>query len=220
MGNNNKGFAPIFIILAIVVLGGVTYAVVPRSALKEYFATGDVPNQAEFKDTIDSALNLPEDRDLLGLKEYDATKEYIAGDTVVKSDSIYQAKVLTETEKEFKLDVDQEVTFRWTPLVPNSKESVTYRLKVWQLMQGQSGTTAMRTNQPIVTKDVDNITQATVSGIYTGPCRPPYLCDFVWSVEVVAKADAATGTSESATGSATEATLSTDGKKEGGSTTQ
>ncbi len=77
------------------------------------------------------------------------------------------------------------VMFRWTPLVPKPKEPVTYRLKVWQLMQGQTGATAMRTNQPIVTKDVDNLTQATVSGIYTGPCRPPYLCDFIWSVQAL-----------------------------------
>jgi hypothetical protein len=79
----------------------------------------------------------------------------------------------------------QPITFRWTPVVPKPQQAVTYRLKVWQLMQGQSSTEAMRTNQPIVTKDVDNITETTVSGIYTGPCRPPYLCDFVWSVEVI-----------------------------------
>jgi hypothetical protein len=77
------------------------------------------------------------------------------------------------------------VMFRWTPLVPKPKEQVTYRLKVWQLMQGQNGTTAMRTNQPIVTKDVDNLTQATANGIYTGPCKPPYLCDFIWNVQAL-----------------------------------
>ncbi len=77
------------------------------------------------------------------------------------------------------------VMFRWTPLVPKPKEPVTYRLKVWQLMQGQSGTTAMRTNQPIITKDVDNITQATANGIYTGPCKPPYLCDYIWNVQAL-----------------------------------
>ncbi|MEQ1678933.1 MAG: hypothetical protein ABL876_19715, partial [Chitinophagaceae bacterium] len=77
------------------------------------------------------------------------------------------------------------VMFRWTPLVPKPQEPVTYRLKVWQLMQGQNSTTAMRTNQPIVTKDVDNITQAVVSGIYTGPCRPPYLCDYIWQVQAL-----------------------------------
>jgi hypothetical protein len=56
----------------------------------------------------------------------------------------------------------------------------------------------MRTNKPIVTKDVDNVTEATIAGIYTGPCRPPYLCDFVWSVEVVTKETSDTGSGTSA----------------------
>ena len=87
--------------------------------------------------------------------------------------------------KSFSADeASQPIAFRWTPVVPKP-QSVIYRLKVWQLMQGQSGSQAMRTNQPIVTKDVDNITQTTVVGIYTGPCRPPYLCDFIWTVEAI-----------------------------------
>ena len=93
--------------------------------------------------------------------------------------------VAPANEKSFSADeAAQPITFRWTPIVPKPGQSVTYRLKVWQLMQGQNATQAMRTNQPIVTKDVDNSTEITVAGIYTGPCRPPYLCDFIWSVEV------------------------------------
>ena len=88
-------------------------------------------------------------------------------------------KVFTET------DMQKPVMFRWTPLVPKPKEPVTYRLRVWQLMQGQNGTQAMRSNQPIVSKDVDNITQAVVTNLYTGPCKPPYLCDFVWNIQAV-----------------------------------
>ena len=88
-------------------------------------------------------------------------------------------KVFTEAE------LSRPVTFRWTPLVPKPLQPVTYRLKVWQLMQGQNSIEAMRTNQPIVTKDVDNITQAVVNGIYTGPCKPPYLCDFIWNVQAL-----------------------------------
>lgn len=79
------------------------------------------------------------------------------------------------------------VAFRWTPLVPKPALQVTYRLRVWQLMQGQNASTAMRSNQPIVTKDVADITEVTVNGLITGPCRPPYLCDFVWNVSVVSK---------------------------------
>jgi hypothetical protein len=82
-------------------------------------------------------------------------------------------------------EAGQPISFRWTPLVPKPQEPVTYRLRVWQLMQGQNSTQAMRTNKPIVTKDVADITEATVSGIYTGPCKPPYLCDFVWNVQAL-----------------------------------
>ena len=77
------------------------------------------------------------------------------------------------------------VLFRWTAIAPKPKETVTYRLRVWQLMQGQNGTEAMRSNQPIITKDVVNITQAAISNLYTGPCKPPYLCNFVWGIEVL-----------------------------------
>jgi hypothetical protein len=89
--------------------------------------------------------------------------------------------------KTFSADeASQPITFRWTPLVPKPQQAIVYRLKVWQLMQGQNSTEAMRSNQPIATKDVMNITEISVSGIYTGPCRPPYLCDFVWTVEAIA----------------------------------
>lgn len=93
--------------------------------------------------------------------------------------------IAPENGKSFSADeASRPITFRWTPLVPKP-QPVTYRLKVWQLMQGQNSTEAMRSNQPIVTKDVDNLTEISVAGIYTGPCRPPYLCGFVWSVEAI-----------------------------------
>lgn len=104
--------------------------------------------------------------------------------------------VAPENGKSFSADeVQNPITFRWTPVVPKPQGPVIYRLKVWQLMQGQNSTEAMRTNQPIVTKDVDNITETIVSGIYTGPCRPPYLCDFVWVVEAIAANGTPIGTS-------------------------
>ena len=93
-------------------------------------------------------------------------------------------------------EMSAPVMFRWTPVVPKPQQPVIYRLRVWQLMQGQTGSQAMRTNQPIVTKDVDNITQAVVNGIYTGPCRPPYLCDYVWQVQAVDREDKPVGNNE------------------------
>lgn len=82
-------------------------------------------------------------------------------------------------------DLMKPIQFRWTPLVPKPREPVTYRLRVWQLMQGQNGIAAMRSNTPIADKEVKEITQATITGIITGPCRPPYLCDFIWNVQAL-----------------------------------
>ena len=184
-----KGFAflPLLIVVGILVVGGITYAVVPHTVLKVYFEKGDKPTEAQFESTVDS-------------KEYNPTKNYEVGDTSVKNTEIHQAKVLTEATTEFKLDADAPVTFKWAPIAPTAGSAVTYRLRVWQLMQGQNGTQAMKSNQPVVTKEVSAGTEATVSGLYTGPCKPPYLCDFVWAVDVAAKADgSATGAGSTGT---------------------
>lgn len=94
--------------------------------------------------------------------------------------------ITPENDRKFSIrDMMKPVMFRWTPLVPKPREVVTYKLRVWQLMEGQNGIQAMRTNQPIITKDVDNITQAVVNNVLTGPCKPPYLCDFIWTVQAV-----------------------------------
>ncbi|NNV55064.1 hypothetical protein [Limnovirga soli] len=96
------------------------------------------------------------------------------------------APIFPENNKIFtEQDIKKPLTFRWTPVVPKPQEPVTYRLKVWQLMQGQNSTEALRTNPPIVTKDVDNFTQTIVANLLTGPCKPPYLCDFVWTVQAI-----------------------------------
>ena len=195
---SHRGVAPLIIILGIVVIGALGYAVVNREVLKTYFEKGDKPTGEQFGTMIDSSVHKEDDGVKTDAKVYNPTKEYTAGDSVVANQPIYQAKTLAEVQPVFKLESTQAVTFRWTPIVPKPQEPVTYRLKVWQLMQGQSGTTAMRENKPIVTKDVDNVTEVTVSDIYTGPCRPPYLCDFVWSVETVTKAGPGTSAASDA----------------------
>lgn len=77
------------------------------------------------------------------------------------------------------------ITFRWTPVIPKPRDPFTYRLKVWQLMQGQTGAQAVKTNQPIITKDVDNLTQANVDNLVNGPCKPPHLCEFIWNIQAL-----------------------------------
>lgn len=97
--------------------------------------------------------------------------------------------ITPENEKKFtQQELQGPLMFRWTPLVPKPREPVTYRLRVWQLMQGQTGTQAIRTNTPLIQKDVENLTQTPVNGILTGPCKPPYLCDFIWNVQALNRA--------------------------------
>lgn len=90
-------------------------------------------------------------------------------------------KKMTETEAK------SIIKFLWTPVVPKPKELVTYKLRVWQLMQGQTGTQAMQVNQPIIEKEIDNITQAIIANLLQDPCKPPYLCNYVWNVQAANK---------------------------------
>jgi hypothetical protein len=92
-----------------------------------------------------------------------------------------------------KADAKKPITFRWIPIVPRPKDPVTYRLKVWQLMQGQNGTQAMKSNQPFINKDVDNLTQAIIGSDLIPPCKPPYLCDFIWNVQAISREGKAIG---------------------------
>ncbi len=82
--NTTRGIAPIFVILIVAaVLGGGTLAIVQRDTLKSFFEKGDKPTQEQFSTTIDSNLNLQDDRDFIGLKEYNPAKDYLPGDTAI-----------------------------------------------------------------------------------------------------------------------------------------
>jgi hypothetical protein len=115
-------------------------------------------------------------------------KDFVVGDMVTS----YTPPQIISPINEKKFDIaayKMPITFRWTPVIPRPKDAVTYRLRVWQLMQAQTGLQAMKTNTPIVFKEVKNITQAIVANMITAPCQLPYLCDFVWTVQAVDKDD-------------------------------
>lgn len=84
-------------------------------------------------------------------------------------------------------DMKKPLQFRWTPVVPKPKEPVLYKLKVWQLMQGQNAVSAIKSNTPVAEKEVREVTQTIINNIYNGPCLPPYLCDFVWQVQALTR---------------------------------
>jgi hypothetical protein len=51
------------------------------------------------------------------------------------------------------------VTFRWTPLVPASSSPATYRLRVFEVLENQKDMQALRSNQPLLDKNIVGTTQ-------------------------------------------------------------
>ena len=51
------------------------------------------------------------------------------------------------------------ITFRWTPAAPAPKEILTYRVTVFEVLEGQQPMQAFRANQPLLVKDVIGSTQ-------------------------------------------------------------
>jgi alpha-tubulin suppressor-like RCC1 family protein len=94
--------------------------------------------------------------------------------------------ITPENNKSLKTaETKAPLTFRWTPIVPKPQEPVTYRLRVWQLMQGQSGTQAMKTNTPVVQKDVKGITQFVKPNLMGDIEMLEGKADLVWSVQAL-----------------------------------
>lgn len=78
-------------------------------------------------------------------------------------------------------DFKAPIAFRWTPVVPKPQEPTTYRIKVWQLMEGQNGTQVMQERQPVVTVDVDDLTNTSIPS----PACAQKTCSFVWNVQAL-----------------------------------
>ncbi len=91
----------------------------------------------------------------------------------------FDAKLFTDAA------LSAPLIFQWTPVIPAPNAPVKYRLKIWQLLTGQSGTQAMAANQPLLTKDVNSVTQTVVTNLVSPPCAAPYRCEFIWTVQAL-----------------------------------
>ena len=107
-------------------------------------------------------------------------------------------------------DIKKPITFRWLPVLPRPQAPVTYHLSVWQLMQGQTGIQAMKSNLPIIEKDVDNMTQLIVTDLMLSSCKLPYLCSFIWNVQAFNKERKGVGNNDGKSGSNQFKLLSSD----------
>jgi hypothetical protein len=51
------------------------------------------------------------------------------------------------------------ITFRWTPVAPRPAELMTYRVTVFEVLDNQTPMQALRSNQPLLAKDINGTTQ-------------------------------------------------------------
>jgi hypothetical protein len=74
----------------------------------------------------------------------------------------YQLPILTQPSNEQQLNAklaQTAITFRWTPVVPSSPTPVTYRLRVFEVLENQHDVQALRSNQPLLDKNIIGTTQ-------------------------------------------------------------
>lgn len=88
-------------------------------------------------------------------------------------------KAFSETEAK------KPLTFRWTPLLPKPRFQVIYKLKVWQVEQGQNALQAMKTTQPFIEEEVKDQTQYNYRKGWDGTVKGGSKISFVWDVEVI-----------------------------------
>ncbi|MDP3930334.1 MAG: hypothetical protein Q8R57_15040 [Bacteroidota bacterium] len=93
----------------------------------------------------------------------------------------YQAPILLYPANNASLNENmaRNVLFKWTGISPNPNEPVSYRLKVFEVLDGQADIQAIRNNIPIVEKDLLNQTQSIWPHEFMPPEKDK---NYVWTV--------------------------------------
>lgn len=80
----------------------------------------------------------------------------------------------------------QPVNLKWMGVMPKPSGNVTYQVKIWKLNNGQTPAQAITQNLPIISKDVPNLTQTTVTNLIEPACLTSTTgCQYVWQVQAL-----------------------------------
>ena len=74
----------------------------------------------------------------------------------------FQLPIPMMPANETVLDIEKAraaITFRWTPVAPRPAEMLTYRVTVFEVLENQTPMQALRSNQPLLAKDIIGTTQ-------------------------------------------------------------
>lgn len=82
------------------------------------------------------------------------------------------------------------ITFRWTPVAPRQSSPVTYRLQVFEVLPAQSPVQALRSNQPLLDKEIFAATQFIWQpqlSFMPGDSETKKLPTFIWTIQSLDK---------------------------------
>lgn len=74
----------------------------------------------------------------------------------------FQLPIPVMPANEMVLDIEKAkniITFRWTPVAPRPPTPVVYRVTVFEILQNQTPMQALRSNQPLLARDIVGTTQ-------------------------------------------------------------
>lgn len=169
--------------------GKMPILIVPPG-VNQYSAEDIFPQYAvNYKGHVERAINrtgrIPDDNYRFGVAITDPQTGAAVGSsgTVTKLFSImaYQAPILQnplDNELIFEKGITN-IIFRWSPVMPSPRDVVTYRLQVFEVLEGQDNVTAFRSNQPIVEKDLKGVLQTTWPAEFA---LPEVGKKYVWTV--------------------------------------
>lgn len=88
----------------------------------------------------------------------------------------------------------QPVNLKWIAVMPKPAGNITYQIKIWKINSGQTAAQAISQNLPVVTKDVLNQTQTTITNLIEPACILSTTgCQYVWQVQALGADNATYG---------------------------
>lgn len=118
----------------------------------------------KYRNSLDKTGKLPSDNYTLCVQLVSPPDYGPASEEQCKSFFLatMQLPILMKPYNEEKLEpvaAQTAITFRWTPVVPQQREPVLYRLQVFEVLEHQTTMQALRSNQPLLDQEIRGATQ-------------------------------------------------------------
>jgi hypothetical protein len=144
-----------------------TYTISQSTTL--FYATDVLPLEnmlftGKYKSSLQRSGKLPSDNYIICVQLIRPTDYIPVSDLACKNFYLAttQLPILMKPYNEEILDgkiAQTAITFRWSPVIPRLTEPITYRLQVFEVLPFQTPMQALRSNQPLLDREIRSATQ-------------------------------------------------------------